>query len=254
MRRTILLPVTCAAVGAMMLGGCSAFENLGGGKKVSPDEFKIVSHSPLTMPPNAELRPPRPGEPRPQETTPSDQAKEALSPALAGRVQAQAKAPPSGAPGDASEQSLIAKASAGGVDPNIRSQVNTRHPRAGREGQYLHRQPDLLAGQAAAGRGPRPGEGAAAPARVRRPPASPRARRRPPSSAASAACSKASSEPDGMIGRRAAVGGLLAALRGAAAGRGAAPACCRSSAGRPRPSPLPTACRSSCCRRSARRS
>lgn len=124
MRRTILLPVTCAAVGAMMLGGCSAFENLGGAKKVSPDEFKIVSHSPLTMPPNAELRPPRPGEPRPQETSPTDQAKEALSPTLAGRVQAQAKTAPTGAPGDASEQSLIAKASAGGVDPNIRSQVN----------------------------------------------------------------------------------------------------------------------------------
>jgi hypothetical protein len=125
MRRTILLPVTCAAVGALMLGGCSAFENIGGGKKVSPDEFKIVSHSPLTMPPNAELRPPRPGEPRPQETSPADQAKEALSPAMAGRVQAQGKAPPSGAAGDASEQSLVAKASTGGVDPNIRSQVNT---------------------------------------------------------------------------------------------------------------------------------
>jgi hypothetical protein len=125
MRQTILLPVTCAAVTALLLGGCSAFENLGGGKKVSPDEFKIVSHSPLTMPPNAELRPPRPGEPRPQETSPADQAKEALSPALAGRVQAQAKAPASGTPGDASEQSLVAKASVGGVDPHIRSQVNT---------------------------------------------------------------------------------------------------------------------------------
>jgi hypothetical protein len=125
MRRTIFLPVTIAAVGALALGGCSAFENLGGGKKFSPDEFKIVSHSPLTMPPNAELRPPRPGEPRPQETTPSDQAKEALSPVMAGRVQQRANAgPPAGAPGDASEQSLIAKAGAGGVDPNIRSQVN----------------------------------------------------------------------------------------------------------------------------------
>jgi hypothetical protein len=122
MRRTIFLPVTFAAVAALALGGCSAFENLGGGKKFSPDEFKIVSHSPLTMPPNAELRPPRPGEPRPQETTPSDQAKEALSPVMAGRV--QQKGPPNGAPGDASEQSLIAKAGAGGVDPNIRSQVN----------------------------------------------------------------------------------------------------------------------------------
>src|SRR6187455_1098630 len=123
MQRTSLIPVTLLALGALAMGGCSAFENLGGGRKISPDEFKIVSHSPLTMPPNAELRPPRPGEPRPQETSPADQAKEALSPALAGRVQAKANAgPPTGAPGDASEQALIAKASAGGVDPNIRSQ------------------------------------------------------------------------------------------------------------------------------------
>src|SRR5215212_9138225 len=121
MRRTILLPLTFAAVGALALGGCGAFENIGGGKKVSPDEFKIVSHSPLTMPPNAELRPPRPGEPRPQETSPADQAKEALSPTLAGRVQQRAAAGPKpGEPGDSSEQALVAKASVGGVDPNIR--------------------------------------------------------------------------------------------------------------------------------------
>src|SRR5689334_18555024 len=125
MRRSILLPLTATAVAGLMLGGCGMFDNLGGSKKVSPDEFKIVSHSPLTMPPNAELRPPRPGEPRPQETSPTDQAKEALSPTLAGRVQAQQQAKaPAGAAGDASEQALIAKASAGGVDPNIRSQVN----------------------------------------------------------------------------------------------------------------------------------
>src|SRR6185437_3705812 len=124
MRRTILLPVTCAAVGAMMLGGCSAFENFGGAKKVSPDEFKIVSHSPLTMPPNAELRPPRPGEPRPQEVPPSEQAKEALSPTLAGRSQQQQAGKATPRVGDASEQALVAKASAGGVDPNIRAEVN----------------------------------------------------------------------------------------------------------------------------------
>ncbi|MBS0220994.1 MAG: DUF3035 domain-containing protein [Proteobacteria bacterium] len=123
MQRTILTPVTLLALGAMTLGGCSAFENFGGQKKVSPDEFKIVSHSPLTMPPNADLRPPRPGEPRPQEITPADQAKEALSPTMAGRVQQQ-QAAKEGAAGDASERSLVAKASKGGVDPNIRSEVN----------------------------------------------------------------------------------------------------------------------------------
>ena len=132
MRRTIsasvnLMALGALAVGASALGGCSAFENWGGAKKVSPDEFKIVSHSPLTMPPNAELRPPRPGEPRPQETSPADQAKEALSPTLAGRVQDKATAGGAAAPprsGDASEHALVAKATRGGVDPNIRGQVN----------------------------------------------------------------------------------------------------------------------------------
>ena len=126
MRRITLTPAALIAVTTLALGGCSAFENLGGGKKVSPDEFKIVSHSPLTMPPNAELRPPRPGEPRPQEVTPADQAKEALSPTLAGRVQDRVAGKQPATPGNASEQALVAKASsgAGGVDPNIRAVVN----------------------------------------------------------------------------------------------------------------------------------
>ena len=128
MRRNELFPVARIAPLAVVLvlagglGGCGMFDNLGGSKKVSPDEFRIVSHSPLTMPPNAELRPPRPGEPRPQETSTADQAREALSPTLAARnVAPDAKVPRSG---DASEQALVAKAGAGGIDPNIRAQVN----------------------------------------------------------------------------------------------------------------------------------
>src|SRR5258708_6155827 len=134
MRRTTLtlktLLVTGAAFGPLALGGCGAFDNLGGGKKIPPDEFKIVSHSPLPMPPNAELRPPRPGEPRPQEVTPADQAKEALSPALAGRTQQRvtgtgAAAGGAAAPGrTGSEQALGAKAGGTNIDPNIRSRVN----------------------------------------------------------------------------------------------------------------------------------
>ena len=130
MRRTILLPALIpmglAALGTLALGGCSAFENLGGAKKVSPDEFKIVSHSPLTMPPNAELRPPRPGEPRPQEVTPADQAKEALSPALAARPQRNQvmTGTAQGAGRTSAEASLVQKAGGGSTDPNIRSRVN----------------------------------------------------------------------------------------------------------------------------------
>ncbi len=109
---------------ALLLSGCGAFENLGGAKKVSPDEFRIVSHSPLTMPPNAELRPPRPGEPRPQETSPTDLAKEALSPTLSARTPQRGPGDATARAGDVSEQALVARASAGGVDPNIRSRVN----------------------------------------------------------------------------------------------------------------------------------
>ncbi|MFO1082547.1 MAG: DUF3035 domain-containing protein [Reyranellaceae bacterium] len=113
---------------AVTLGGCGMLSNIGGAKKTSPDEFKIVSHSPLTMPPNAELRPPRPGEPRPQEMTPSDQAKEALSPVLAGRTQSRTPGgPPPGVTsrGTGSEQALVAKVGQGGaIDPDIRGRVN----------------------------------------------------------------------------------------------------------------------------------
>ena len=110
MKPTLLpIPLALVACSTLALGGCGAFENFGGNKKVSPDEFKIVSHSPLTMPPNAELRPPRPGEPRPQEVTPADQAKEALSPALAGRTQARVNAGPDAVrSGSTSEQALVA--------------------------------------------------------------------------------------------------------------------------------------------------
>jgi hypothetical protein len=114
MRRIIPL-IACAAA----LTGCSAFENFGGAKKISPDEFKIVSHSPLAMPPNAELRPPRPGEPRPQEVTPADQAREALNPAGARNPRGGARAPAS------AESALVARTTQSGVDPNIRSRVNT---------------------------------------------------------------------------------------------------------------------------------
>jgi hypothetical protein len=117
--RPTLFPLTALAACATLLGGCGMLDNIGGTKKVSPDEFKIVSHSPLTMPPNAELRPPRPGEPRPQEVTPADQAREALNPAAARTPRGQARAPAS------AEAALVTRAGQGGVDPNIRSRVNT---------------------------------------------------------------------------------------------------------------------------------
>ncbi|MCW5742135.1 MAG: DUF3035 domain-containing protein [Alphaproteobacteria bacterium] len=115
--------------GAMAaLGACGIMDSIGGNRKVSPDEFKVVSHTPLTMPPNADLRPPRPGEPRPQEMSPADQAKEALSPALAGRTQARVAggpdAPRRGSTGSPAETQLLARAGGGSGGSDIRTQLN----------------------------------------------------------------------------------------------------------------------------------
>ena len=46
--------------------------------KVTPDEFRVVTKAPLVVPPDYALRPPAPGEPRPQELQPESAARTAL--------------------------------------------------------------------------------------------------------------------------------------------------------------------------------
>lgn len=50
----------CAA--ALLLSGCGASGNIFGFDRSGPDEFTVVQNAPLSLPPNATLRPPRPGE------------------------------------------------------------------------------------------------------------------------------------------------------------------------------------------------
>ena len=65
----------CSAF-SLILAACGVF----GGGKNSPDEFIIVKKAPLAMPPEFNLRPPKPGEPRPQELGTTAQAIAALFP------------------------------------------------------------------------------------------------------------------------------------------------------------------------------
>jgi hypothetical protein len=67
--------LACAA-GA--LGACSSVGNALGFQKNSPDEFRVVAKAPLVVPPDYALRPPSPGEPRPQELQPESSARLAL--------------------------------------------------------------------------------------------------------------------------------------------------------------------------------
>ena len=75
--------VLCCALA--LLGGCSA-ENLVrtfGLTRDTPDEFTVTTRAPLSMPPDYNLRAPRPGISRPQEESERKQAEETLAPQTA---------------------------------------------------------------------------------------------------------------------------------------------------------------------------
>ena len=60
----------CAALVAGIcvgLAGCDSTKQALGMGKNPPDEFQVVTHAPLSMPPDFNLVPPKPGETRPQE-------------------------------------------------------------------------------------------------------------------------------------------------------------------------------------------
>lgn len=83
-----------------------------GGGKNSPDEFAVVNRPPLVIPPEAELKPPRPGEPKAQDMDPGRRAFEALFPGK------EYKPSP---PKSSGEQGLLSLV--GVADPDIRSNV-----------------------------------------------------------------------------------------------------------------------------------
>ena len=107
--RTIVAVVLVAAAG---LAGCTSTQKALGMSKVTPDEFRIVTKAPLVVPPDYALRPPAPGEPRPQELQPESAARNAL---LGQREAGQRSE---------GEKMLAAKAGAEKADPLVRYVVD----------------------------------------------------------------------------------------------------------------------------------
>lgn len=101
-----------AAVAALGLGGCQTAAKSLGMSKVTPDEFRVVTKAPLVVPPDYALRPPAPGEPRPQELQPESAARAAL----VGQREGEARSD--------GEKLLVAKAGAERADPLIRYVVD----------------------------------------------------------------------------------------------------------------------------------
>jgi hypothetical protein len=70
-----LIAATAASAG---VSGCSTLGKAVGSERVAPDEFRVVTSAPLSLPPDYALRPPRAGEARPVETGASGEARQAL--------------------------------------------------------------------------------------------------------------------------------------------------------------------------------
>jgi hypothetical protein len=104
-----LLAVLAAATAA---SGCASVNRALGSARTAPDEFRVVTQAPLTLPPDYSLRPPRPGETRPEELQPTQDARAALF----GQEIAQGASQ--------GERTLVSNAGAEAVDPNIRDQID----------------------------------------------------------------------------------------------------------------------------------
>ena len=103
-----LLTVSLVALSAVALTACGGLRQSIGLTKVVPDEFVTVSSAPLTVPPEYGLRPPAPGQPRPQELAPESAARQILL----GQRQAVTRTP--------GETALVTAAGADRADPLAR--------------------------------------------------------------------------------------------------------------------------------------
>ncbi len=117
-----------AAAGSMVVlalaaGGCDTMRGAVGLNKKTPDEFRVVSRAPLSMPSHYGLKAPRPGATRPQESKVSGKAKQiVLDSGRAGAKKMPVIDLPGGDPG---EIALLTKAGVDQADPKIRQLVNS---------------------------------------------------------------------------------------------------------------------------------
>jgi hypothetical protein len=97
--------LSLAVLAAAALSACSSGPR-------TPDEFRVVRKAPLVVPPEFNLRPPAPGESRPQELSPDAQARVSVFGSDIGR--------------DASdgEKMLVTKAGGDAVDRTVRSAID----------------------------------------------------------------------------------------------------------------------------------
>lgn len=115
MKKTIRVSVL---VSSLLLAACGGGEDVKeklGLKAPPPDEFAVVTRAPLAVPPDFTLRPPRPGEGRPNELSVKEQAKQTVFGVATKPAPEQT----------AGQKGFLNKLGANNSDPNIRSSIDT---------------------------------------------------------------------------------------------------------------------------------
>ena len=105
--------LTAAAMSMLLAaGGCSILPGGGGSGNPGPDEFRVVTKAPLSVPPEYNLRPPSAGTTVPAE---ADASRDTTVAAFGTQL---------GADASAAERALVTAAGANAVNPRIRSIVD----------------------------------------------------------------------------------------------------------------------------------
>lgn len=104
--------IVASLMASLSITGCQTVAKAIGAEKTVPDEFRVVTKAPLVIPPEFNLRPPRPGEARPLELRADLQARNAVFGVQAGTGASQG------------ELALIARMGASNADPRIRAVID----------------------------------------------------------------------------------------------------------------------------------
>lgn len=121
----------------LLLAGCSGVREQFSLTSTPPDEFKVATRAPLAIPPDFNLRPPAPGEPRPQEGTATQQAKQAIFRATDNEVPSLDAAMPADGR-TLGERALLLEANANNAQSDIRLIVDRENQTLQEEDGYLY--------------------------------------------------------------------------------------------------------------------
>jgi len=105
-------------VAALALTGCSYLRDAAGMDKSAPDEFAVLTKAPLVIPPDYNLKPPKPGSMPTNQVEPTDAAQETLFGSDPAVIASQIEGSYS-----QGEKLLLANAGIASIDPNIRQNL-----------------------------------------------------------------------------------------------------------------------------------